>query len=477
MNSVALPVSATAPALGAEVDLIRQAARGNEESFSELYRRHSQTAWRVAQAVAVDRDSAIAAVAEGFGRSLRSLRRQSRLDSETYRPLLLSAVYKAAIDHLHSHSTPTPTFAARSVPKGKGAHSKGANAALLEAAFRSLPERWRAAVWLGDVESMEAERIAAVLGVSSAVASQLLTRGRRGLAGRFAQARRPEPEHLGSALRPLAAAVPANLADEAAARWKALVSDPSARFAPLTGWMNERAVRPLWVSVGALMGLGLIGLGIVGQNSSVNNGGVATGSLPGANSPGLNPLANRGGLGGLAGGVGTVAPNSGLNPLGLGTSGSGGSGGATTLGTNPTGSVAGGGGSGGGGGNTPSSPTNSSNPTQPPVQTPTTPKPTQGQTLLNSPVASVTNSGTTANVNVNSAPTGNAATVTVGCSSGVGLTVGGTTLAGCAPAGPPPPPANTVTGPPSGGQSSATNPVSNVTKTVTNTVTGITSGL
>ncbi|HEX4862683.1 MAG TPA: sigma-70 family RNA polymerase sigma factor [Acidimicrobiales bacterium] len=480
MNSVALPVSATAPALGAEVDLIRQAARGNEESFEELYRRHSQTAWRLAQAVALDREGAVGAVGEGFGRSLRSLRRQSRLDSETYRPLLLAAVYKAALDHVHSHTTPTPAFAVRSIPKGKGAHSKGANAALLDAAFRSLPERWRAALWLADAESMDADRIAPILGVSATVATQLITRGRRGLSGRFTQARRPEPDHLGSALRGVAVAVPANLADEAVARWRALVTDAGARFAPLTGWMNERAVRPLWVSVGGLMGLGLIGLGIVGQGSSVNNGPVATGSLPAANGAGVNPLAARG-LAGLAGGIGSVAPNSGLNPFFLGSSGGGS--GSTFGNTLPNGSVASGNGSNTptGGGNPPPSQPGTGIPnlpiSLPPASPPVSP---QGTTVVNSPLLSVTNSGTTTNLNVNSATTGPVATVTVGCpSSGVGLNVAGIPV-GCQTGTPPPPSGSVGVNPPpatspSGGASSTG--LAPTVQKVTNTVNGLVSGL
>jgi hypothetical protein len=337
---------------------------------------------------------------------------------------------------------------------------------------------------------MEPDRLAAVLGVSSAVASQLLARGRRGLSGRFAQARRPEPEHLGAALRPLAAAVPANLADEAAARWKALVSDPSARLAPLTGWMNERAVRPLWVSVGALMGLGLIGLGIVGQSSTVNNGGVATGTLPGVSAPGVNPLAGKG-LAGLAGGVGTVAPNSGLNP-GFATSGGGG-GSATTFGNTPGGgSVAGGGGTGTstpptnsvpGGGGSPNGgcTTNCGGGT---VQS-------QGNTVVNSPVLSVTNSGGptgTTNLNINSTQTGRLATVTLG-SKCTGVSVTGVPTIGCTTQAPPPAPSPTPTSPgatsnassnttaSSNPTTSPTSSLSTTTQTVTNTISSLTSGL
>lgn len=490
MNSVALPASATAAALGAEVDLVRQAARGDQESFEELYRRHSQTAWRLAQAVSIDRDGAVAAVGEGFGRSLRGLRRQSRLDSEAYRPLLLAAVYKAAVDHVHSHQSPTPAFSTRALPKGKGAHSKGANTALLEAAFRSLPERWRAAVWLGDAEGMEADRVAPALGVSAAVATQLLTRGRRGLAGRFAQAHRPEPDHLGSALRAIAIAVPATLAEETAARWRELVSDPGVRLAPLTGWLNDRAVRPLWVSVGGLMGLGLIGLGIVGQNSSVNNGPVATGSLPAANAPGINALGNHGGLGGLAGGIGTIAPGSGLNPFAFGTSGGGaGNGAVTTFGNTPgSGLTSPGSDSGlpGSGlnnptGSNPNGPGTGTNPNQPPPSQPA------ASTVVNSPVASVTNNGGltgTTSVNVNTAPTGNVATVNVCGSGGVGLNVNGTQV-GCQTSSTAPPPSNTpILNPtpilPSGsptGTSPTSSPISSVTNKITTTVTTLLPGL
>src|SRR5579872_2755491 len=181
MNSVALPASATGPALGAEADLIRQAARGDGEAFEELYRRHGQVAWRFAQSVATDRDAAVQAVAEGFGRALRGLRRHSRMDAEGFRPFVLAAIYRAAVDNLHAHVAPTPVAPlSRSAPgKGRAARARAADAAFVEAAFRSLPERWRAAIWLSEVEAMTEDRIAPVLGVSAAVAAQLVSRSLR----------------------------------------------------------------------------------------------------------------------------------------------------------------------------------------------------------------------------------------------------------------------------------------------------------
>ena len=228
------------------------------------------------------------------------------------------------------------------------------------------------------------------------------------------------------------------------------------------------------------MGLGLIGLGIVGQNSSVNNGPVATGSLPAANAPGITPLSNRGGLGGLAGGIGTIAPNSGLNPFLTGSGGGAGNGATTTFGNTPNGDFTSpGSGSpiGGGGGNA----------TTPPGGTTTNPPPQQvnsTSTVLNSPVASVTQNGGTTSLNINSGPTNYVGSVTTCSSQGVGLTVGSTTV-GCQPAGPAPAPSpgvatgGTPTTPVGGGptgQNSTTKPPSSVTKTITNTVTSV-SGL
>lgn len=438
---------------------MRRAARGDGEAFEELYRRHGQVAWRFAQAVAADRDAAVHAVAEGFGRALRGLRRYSRMDAEGFRPFVLAAIYRAAVDNLHAHGAPTPVAPVeRSGARGRAARARAADAAFVEAAFRSLPERWRAAIWLSEVEAMPEDRIAPVLGVSAAVAKQLVARSNRGLAGRFQQGQRPVPDHLDSALRPMSDATPAGLGKAVGERWAALVSDPTARFAPISAWMSDRAVRPLWVSVGGLLGLGLIGLGIVGQNTGVNSGPVASGGVPGSvNYPGINPALNRN--------FAPISGGSGLNPFNL-SSASGGAGSGTPGGgffgsTFP--------GSGGSGplppnGGTPTGPTVPTNPTpQLPITTPTLPlpSPSPSPTLPSNPLVSTSTSGSTTNVNVLPTSSGSTATVSVGCSTGVGLTIG-TTSIGCTPTGT--------------SQTSSPTTTSSVSSTL-NTVTGLTSGL
>ena len=500
MNSVALPTSASTPALRVEADLVRRASGGDAESFGELYRRHSQAAWRLAQAAAGDTEDAVQAVGNGFASALRPRRglRKPGGNEGGFRPLLLAAVYQAAAGH---GGIPASGSAPIS-PRTKGSRGKAAEAALFEAAFRSLPERWRGAVWLSEVEDMDAESIAAILGVSIPVATQLTTRGRRGLEGRFAQSRRRAPAHLGSALRPLADVVPPSLASAAEARW---LERDRLDFGAIGPWLSERAVRPLWAAVGGLMGLALIGLGIVGQSAVLSTAsGLGPGSsaktLPvgsssvlcfvncplhtgpysasdglaflsggsngGAAASGTNQTANPGvsGAGGTsvspAGSVGgapsspaaSTGPSTGPGPSGSSGSGSSGGLGSGSSGGSGTGSSGGSGGSG----------------TQ-----------QQSKTVVDvAPVATVTQTGNSVNANV--LPTGgggsssSAASVTVGCSTLIGITIGSITL-GC-PASSSTPTTTDAT-PSTTSTSTTTTPTTTTTLPLLGVVTKLLSGL
>jgi DNA-directed RNA polymerase specialized sigma24 family protein len=366
MNSVAITASATtasSPGVSAEADLVRQAARGDSEAFAELYRRHSAPAWRLAQAVTADRDSAMAAFREGFVRGVRG-NRAARKAGTAFRPHMLASVYRAAIDQA-AHRPAAPV--ARRPVQG------GPEAALADAAFRSLPERWRAAVWLRDVENLDTDRIASILAVSTAVTEQLISRGRRGLAGRFAQAHHEMPEHVGDALRPIAMAIPANLPQLTSARWKSAGADHVPVFAPISGWLEDRAVRPMWVATGALIGLGLIGLGVVPGGSTVRGQLGAAGN----NNVGAVPVRTCLGLACPLGTspTGSTLATTGLASLNLGSlnpsgSSAGGGGGATNL---TGGGSAGGGSAGSPGGGTPPPSSGGGGPLTPPTP-PATPQ-------------------------------------------------------------------------------------------------------
>lgn len=294
MSTVALPTTSAGAAFRTEADLTRTAARSNRASFEELYRRHSQTSWRLAQAVSPDPTLAVDAVAEGFSQVLRGLRRRRLSADAPFRAVLLSEVYRAAMDLVRTAKTSAPTkTTSGSVESAAAPHGLPATGV----AFKSLPERWRAAVWLTEVEQLDRPAVATILGVSVPVAAQLVDRGRQGLLSRFAQADVAEPDHLGAALRPLAAAVPAAMEGAAIKRWKgSLTVAPSGRLAPASEWLAERAARPLGIACGGLVALGMVGLGVLTVASSpTSNGPAAAISVPPASAGApVNPSAPGG---------------------------------------------------------------------------------------------------------------------------------------------------------------------------------------
>src|SRR3989442_7161935 len=91
-----------------DAELVARVAAGHVGAFEDLYRRHSDAAWRVAQAVTGNRDDAADAVAEAFTRVLQVLP-AGRLDEGVpFRPYLLAATRNAAIDTLRRAARPQP---------------------------------------------------------------------------------------------------------------------------------------------------------------------------------------------------------------------------------------------------------------------------------------------------------------------------------------------------------------------------------
>jgi DNA-directed RNA polymerase specialized sigma24 family protein len=453
MNSIAIAGAPAPASLPADNDVVRRASRGDHDAFAEIYRRHHQPTWRLASAVAGEADLAGQAVADGFSRVLRSVRRRQARAGDPIRPLLLEATYRSAIEAQRRRAGSGP----RPVAPVAVAGDATAEELVAPAAFASLPERWRGALWLHEVEGFGADEVGPILGVSAAVAGQLIERGTRALAGRFEAAHVVLPAHLGALLRPLTPAQPAGLQAAAEARWQHQVTrDTTGRFLP-AAWLEERAARPLGLAATGLLALGVIGLGVVSQHTSVNStspylaagapnpdGANGVTSLAANSSGATGPFAAVGGLfSGLANGdqvnitstgfdyAGTSYDNSlvprsqSASPLASGggsggtsgTSGSSGSSGATSgtpdgtpssgPGTTPSGSTPASGGSGGG--------------ATTPVTSPTT--------LVNlGPVGSVTQTTTASgggSTSVNVLPTGTsgtpAATVNLGTCTGANL--------------------------------------------------------
>ena len=307
-----------------DATLATQAAAGSILAFEELYRRHAQTAWRVAQAVTHNREDAADAVSEAFTKVLKAVATGRLTEAQRFRPYLLTTTRNAALD-VHRR-------AGRVRPEGEaavfdGPAAAGATAAdavtddidhrLVLSAFDSLPERWRSVLWLTEVEGIPAREAAGLLGVSANGVAQLAVRARAGLRERFLQAhlsraevedacrytverlgayvagqlaprdlakvdqhlagcdgcraRKEELEDLGSTLRRIVLPFPLGLAALTLGKWKAAaaVGGAAPGAAGAVGrsthkWLLK-AQRPLAAASVALFAAGVVGVGVVGQ--------------------------------------------------------------------------------------------------------------------------------------------------------------------------------------------------------------------
>jgi RNA polymerase sigma factor (sigma-70 family) len=166
------------------------AASSNDAAVSELYRRHVQAAWGVAQAVTGNHDDAADAVAEAFASVLRSL---ADVRPSEFRPYLMAATRNAAIDIVRRTARVMVTddvgaFEAPTADPGPvDSLVGGENATLVRQAFAGLPERWRSVLWLVEVERVPPRDVAEIVGTSANNVAQIAARARSRLRERYAQ--------------------------------------------------------------------------------------------------------------------------------------------------------------------------------------------------------------------------------------------------------------------------------------------------
>jgi RNA polymerase sigma factor (sigma-70 family) len=167
---------------------------GEEGAFAELYRRHAESAWRVAYAVTGNPHDAADAVSEAFARVLRALVAGRLRDGAQFRPYLAAAARNAAIDVLRRSERIRPTDnpdvldALAHGPAPADRMVDAFDSAMMARAFKSLPERWRSVLWLTEVEAIPVVEAASILGLSPNGLAQLAVRARAGLRQRFVQA-------------------------------------------------------------------------------------------------------------------------------------------------------------------------------------------------------------------------------------------------------------------------------------------------
>ena len=164
-----------------------------DPSLDGLYRLHSCEALRVARSITHNADDAADAVAEAFTGVLDAVARGRLEGPGAFRPYLLAATRNASFDIVRRAGRLRPTEDPTSLDgagPGGGPSDRllaGEDRHLVARAFGELPPRWRAVLWLTEVEGMAPRDAAPLLRLTPNAAAQLAVRARTGLRERYVQ--------------------------------------------------------------------------------------------------------------------------------------------------------------------------------------------------------------------------------------------------------------------------------------------------
>lgn len=172
-----------------DAELLTAARSGDAAAFGTLYERHAAAARRLARHVVQHQSDVDDVVAETFARVLSALRRGNG-PVEAFRPYLLTAVRRVAIDVLRGQQHQVPTDNSELPDPGEPFDDPAVadlDRSLITKAFLSLPERWSAVLWHTEVEQAKPAEVASLLGVSANSVAALRYRAREGLRQAYLQ--------------------------------------------------------------------------------------------------------------------------------------------------------------------------------------------------------------------------------------------------------------------------------------------------
>ncbi|MGN7950236.1 sigma-70 family RNA polymerase sigma factor [Microbacterium sp. 22215] len=173
-------------------DLVRATRAGDSRAYGVLWDRHSPAALRAARSItsSIDPDDL---VSEAFAKTFSAIRNGGG-PTEAFRPYLFAAVRSAAAtwggkqkDLALDYIDELP------VDDAEDSLDLLSDRALLTAAFKDLPERWRTLLWYLEVEGMKPREIAPLMGMTPNAVSVLATRAREGFKVAWLHAHIKEP--------------------------------------------------------------------------------------------------------------------------------------------------------------------------------------------------------------------------------------------------------------------------------------------
>jgi RNA polymerase sigma factor (sigma-70 family) len=162
-------------------------------SIDELYRQHYGQAWRVAVSITKNREDASDAVSEAFAQVLKVLDEGRHGNIESFRAYILAATRNAAIDVVRRAGRVTPAGEDpapnrhETVLGPSDSLAALADRSMVAEAFGELPPRWRAVLWLTEVEGYSPKDAAVLLKATPNNVAQLGVRARGRLRERYVQ--------------------------------------------------------------------------------------------------------------------------------------------------------------------------------------------------------------------------------------------------------------------------------------------------
>lgn len=190
-----------------DAELIARSRLGDAGAYGVLYQRHAPAARRLATQLVTRAADVDDVVAETFARVLSAMV-SGNGPVEAFRPYLLTALRRVAVDQIRRQRKQVPTDNTELPDQGEPFDDPviaDLDRSLVAQAFRSLPERWSAVLWHTEVEESRPAEVAELLGLSANAVAALRYRAREGLRQAYLQS------HLSSPIPPGCRPVAGNL--------------------------------------------------------------------------------------------------------------------------------------------------------------------------------------------------------------------------------------------------------------------------
>lgn len=170
-----------------ETELIGLVVSGDREAFDEIMRLHEDRVFSVCLRIMTDREMALDATQDTF---LTVFRKAAQFEGKS---ALGTWIYRIAVNTCYDHLRKAKRRRSETIPDNFDPRDPSAEEALDSAGMRpeiqqaldQLPQDFRTAIVLSDIEGMGLPDVASVLGVPVGTVKSRLFRGRRLLAQRL----------------------------------------------------------------------------------------------------------------------------------------------------------------------------------------------------------------------------------------------------------------------------------------------------